>query len=44
VSSVLVVLGLPVADHDAGVGQGPKQVDVQVFISEPVAYIGCASA
>jgi hypothetical protein len=35
VRSVLGVLGLPVADDDAGVGQGPEEVDVETFVAEP---------
>ena len=34
-SSVLVVLHLPVADYDAGVGQRPEQVQVEAFVAEP---------
>jgi hypothetical protein len=35
VSSVLVVLALPVGDGDPGVGQGPVQLDVEAFVAEP---------
>src|SRR3954471_20107898 len=34
VSSVLVVFGLPVTDSDAGVGEGPEQLDVEAFVAE----------
>lgn len=30
--AVLVVVGLPVADHDAGVGERPEEVNVQTLI------------
>jgi hypothetical protein len=35
VSSVLVVLVLPVADRDPGVSQRPEQLDVEAFVAEP---------
>jgi hypothetical protein len=32
-ASVLVVLDLPVADRDAGVGQGLEQLDVEALVA-----------
>ena len=34
VPSPVVVVVLPVGDHDAGVGQGPEDVDVQAFVAD----------
>ena len=34
-SAVVVVFVFPVADDDAGLGQGPELVDVQVFVADP---------
>lgn len=31
---VVVVFGLPVADDDLGVGEGPEQVDVEALIAD----------
>jgi hypothetical protein len=33
VPPVVVVFLLPVADHDAGLGEGPEDVDVEVFVA-----------
>jgi hypothetical protein len=35
VPPVVVVVVLPVADDDAGLGQGPEDVDVEAFVAEP---------
>ena len=35
VSSAVVVVLLPVGDHDAGLGQVPEDVDVQAFVADP---------
>src|SRR5712692_9837093 len=35
VRPVVVVFLLPVGDDDAGVGEGPEQVDVQALVTEP---------
>jgi hypothetical protein len=35
VPSAVVVVLLPVADHDAGLGQAPENVDVQAFVADP---------
>ncbi|MDT5310594.1 MAG: hypothetical protein QOE48_6315 [Mycobacterium sp.] len=32
--AVVVVVVLPVADDDAGLGQGPEAVDVEAFVAD----------
>ena len=34
-SSAVVVVLLPVGDHDPGLGQGPEDVDVEAFVADP---------
>ena len=35
VSSAVVVVLLPVGDHDSGLGQAPEDVDVEAFVADP---------
>jgi hypothetical protein len=37
VPAAMVVVLLPVGDHDAGLGQGPEDVDVEAFRRGPLS-------